>query len=109
MIDPLVLLRFGFAAPLVIFVLGHIEQAERDDLVLVTDVAGVVGALEPGWHRVAGLPRAAELLPRARLEPAGREHDDHGVTSDGSSVARTLSKALGAGTKASSACFSRRS
>jgi len=46
-------------------------------LILVSDVAGVVGALEPGGLGIAGIPRPAELVPRARLEAAGGKHDNH--------------------------------
>ena len=82
-IDSPRLLGVGLGAPLVVVVLGHVEEPERDDLVLVADVARVVGALEAGRHGLAGFPGTAELLPRARLETAGRKHDDHVNTSTG--------------------------
>src|SRR4051812_8279082 len=77
LVDALVLLRVGLAAPAVVVVDRHVEQAERDDLVLVADVAGVVGALEARRLVLARIPRAPELVPGAWLEPAGTEHDDH--------------------------------
>src|SRR3954463_7780546 len=81
LVDALVLGRVGVRPPPAVVVLGHVEQPERDDLVLIADVARVVGPLKAGWHGVTRFPRAAELLPRTRLQAAGGEHDDHRVTS----------------------------
>ena len=67
----------GLVSPAAVVVLGHVEQPEGDDLILVTDVAGMVGALQAGRHRLARLPGAAKGLPRAWLQAAGGEHDDH--------------------------------
>src|SRR4051794_24795831 len=76
-VDTLVLCRVGVRSPTVVLVDGHVEQPERDDLVLVADVARVVGALEARRLVLARVPRSAELLERPWLEPAGTEHDDH--------------------------------
>src|SRR4051794_21382793 len=88
LVDALVLGRVRVRPPPAVVVLGHVEQPERDDLVLIADVARVVGALKPGRHDVARLPRATELLPRTRLQAAGGEHDDHRVTSSGRWIVR---------------------
>lgn len=53
-------------------ILGHVDQPERDDLILVADVVRVEGALEPRWLGVAGIPSTAELFPRARPRATGR-------------------------------------
>src|SRR4051795_1424984 len=83
LIDTLVLGGIRVRPPPAVVVLGHVEQPERDDLVLITDVARVVGPLKARWHGVTRSPRATELLPRARLQAASGEHDDHRVTSSG--------------------------
>src|SRR5437660_2175004 len=77
------LLRVRLRAPAVVLVFGHVEQPERDDLVLVADVARVVDPLQSWRPSVTGIPCAAELLPGARLQAAGGKHDDHLVTSRG--------------------------
>src|SRR6185312_4228979 len=73
-----VLLRFVLAAPAVPVVLRHVEDAERDHLVLVAHVARVVDALQSGRVvAVAGIPGVAELVPGTWLEPAGGEEHEH--------------------------------
>src|SRR3954447_17774780 len=83
LVDTLVLGRVRVGPPPAVVVLGHVEQPERDDLVLIADVARVVGPLKARWHGVTRIPRATELLPRTRLQAPSREHDDHRVTSSG--------------------------
>jgi hypothetical protein len=68
MVDALKLLGVGLGAPPPVVVLAHIEEAERDDLVLVADVARVIRPLEAGRLAIARVPRAPELVPRAGLE-----------------------------------------
>src|SRR5215208_78663 len=98
MVHALVLLGVGFGAPLAVVVLGHVEQPERDDLVLVADVPGVVGALEAGRLPLAGIPGVAELLPGPRLQATGGEHDNHAMASCGGvSVGGTQPRPPGAG------------
>src|SRR3954452_24305837 len=80
-VDALVLLRVRLGAPAAVVVDAHVEEAEGDDLVLVADVARVVGALEARRLVVTRVPRAAELLERSRLQPPGSGHDDHRATS----------------------------
>ena len=70
-IDALVLVGLGLAPPAVVLVERHVEQAPGDDLVLVADVACVIGGLEARGLVVTRVPGAAELLPGARLEAAG--------------------------------------
>src|SRR5438128_1778849 len=65
------------ATPSAVVVDAHVEQAERDHLVLVADIAGVVGALEARRPFLPWIPRTPKLLPCSRLQPPGREHDDH--------------------------------
>jgi hypothetical protein len=43
---------------------GHVEQSERDDLILIADVARLVGPLKAVWHGVTRIPLATELLRR---------------------------------------------
>src|SRR3954447_15526551 len=81
LVDALVLGSIGVRPPPAVLVLGHVEQSERDDLVLIADVARVVGPLKAGWHGVTRIPLATELLPRTRLQTASGEHDEHRVTS----------------------------
>src|SRR3954451_14001542 len=88
LVDALVLGNVSVRPPPVVVVLGHVEQSERDDLILIADVARVVGTLKAGWHGVTRSPRATELLPRARLQAASGEHDDHRVTSSGGWIVR---------------------
>src|SRR3954447_6297419 len=76
-LDALALLLLGLAAPLVVVVARRVEQPERDHLVLVADVARVVGALEAGRRVVTRVPRAAELLPGSRLQATGGEEGEH--------------------------------
>src|SRR4051812_45612481 len=72
-IDPLGLVGIGLGSPAAVVLLAHVEQSERDDLVLVPDVAGVVGALEARGLGVAWVPRLTKLVPGAGLQPAGGE------------------------------------
>src|SRR3954471_13923393 len=88
LVDAPVLGSVGVRPPPAVVVLGHVEQSERDDLILIADVARVVGPLKAGWHGVTRSPRATELLPRARLQAASGEHDDHRVTSSGGWIVR---------------------
>src|SRR3954451_1885842 len=88
LVDALVLGSDGIRPPSAVVVLGHVEQSERDDLILIADVARVVGPLKAGWHGVTRSPRATELLPRARLQAASGEHDDHRATSSGGGIVR---------------------
>src|SRR3954453_16390790 len=70
LVDALVLGSVRVRPPPAVVVLGQVEQPERDDLVLIADVARVVGPLKAGRHDVTRSPRATELLPRTRLRAA---------------------------------------
>src|SRR4051794_15113812 len=81
LIHALVLGSVGVRPPPAGVGLGHVEQSERDDLIVIADVARVVGPLKAGWHGVTRIPLATELLPGTRLQAASGEHDEHRVTS----------------------------